>query len=269
MIKFVTTVNQRLFNDYGKRAMLEFDHFCGSGVELSLVFEGELPVDIGSYKKILIHEAKSSERSSFHRKFGQLKEANGLCIKYLNSEQTNLSVFYNYRYDAVRFSHKIFSIWEEYIRSRKTADYLVWIDADIRVLKKFEKSDLLNFVPDQHELVAYLGRKQFPKPNPYSEGGWYAFNLNNMLTERFLETLLGLYNSGEIFALKEWHDCIAFDSVREIFEESGASFKNLSKGIEELEHPFINCGLERYFDHLKGPARKKLGRSLESDKKSN
>ncbi len=268
MIKFVTTVNQKLFNEYGKRALSEFDYFCGPGIEMSLVFEGDLPADIGSYDKILIHEAKSRERSGFHRKFGQLKEANGLCIKYLNSEKTSLSVFHNYRYDAVRFSHKMFSIWEEYLRSRKTADYLVWIDADIRVLKKFEESDLMRFLPDRDELVAYLGRTHFPKPNPYSEGGWYAFNLNNTLTERFIQTLMGLYNSGEIFALKEWHDCIAFDSVREMFEDSGASFKNLSKGIEELEHPFINCGLEQYFDHLKGPARKQLGRSLASDKKS-
>jgi hypothetical protein len=56
-----------------------------------------------------------------------------------------------------------------------------------------------------------------------------------------------------------------WDEVRKEFEAHGVHFKNISGKAVHLEHPFINCGLGEYFDHLKGPERKKMGKSLDSD----
>ena len=56
--------------------------------------------------------------------------------------------------------------------------------------------------------------------------------------------------------------------MRYEFEEyKKTNFKNISGKGFELEHPFINCGLEEFFDHLKGPNRKKEGRSFLDDYK--
>ena len=267
MIRFVTTINSHLYKEYGKRALSEFDQFCGTDVDMSLIFEGTVPEDIGDYKNIRIFSSESKERNNFSRKFGHLKELNGLVIKYLNEEKTKIHLTHNYRYNAMRFSHKIFSIWEEFERCKAIKKYLVWIDADIRVLRDFNHSNLLRFLPETDEIASYLGRKSFPKPNAYSEGGWYAFNLKNPFINNFISDLIGLYDTGDLFTLSEWHDCMAFDKIRLDYEKEGNKFKNLSFGIEDLEHPFINCGLEEFFDHLKGPERKRLGRSWEGDKR--
>ena len=42
-------------------------------------------------------------------------------------------------------------------------------------------------------------------------------------------------------------------------------FKNISGLYTNTEHPFVNCGLGEYFDHLKGDDRKKNGKSFEDD----
>lgn len=266
MVKFVTTINQNLYAEYGKRALSEFDQFCGERVQMSLVFEGEIPEDIDSYENIIIERAASRGRNEFMRRFGHLKELNGLVIKYLEEDKTKLHISYNYRYNAIRFAHKVFSICEEFERCKGKDDFLVWIDADIRVLNHFDDSTLLRFLPESYQLASYLGRNSFPKPNPYSEGGWYGFNLKHPQVENFIHDLSELYTTGELFTLREWHDCMAFDTIRTKYACAGERFKNLAEGIEDLEHPFVNCGLEEYFDHLKGPERKRLGRSKEADK---
>ena len=77
--------------------------------------------------------------------------------------------------------------------------------------------------------------------------------------------MIEIYLSGEIFSLKEWHDSWIWDHVRREFEKSNIVFKNLSgEKFEQLEHPFVNCNLGKYFDHLKGP-RKSAGYSPKED----
>jgi hypothetical protein len=70
-----------------------------------------------------------------------------------------------------------------------------------------------------------------------------------------------MYENGELFKLKEWHDCMVFDHVRTQYEKNGIKFSNLSAHLLEAEHPFMLTELAIYFDHLKGPQRKKIGHS--------
>ncbi len=74
-----------------------------------------------------------------------------------------------------------------------------------------------------------------------------------------------LYLTGEAFRFQEWHDSWLWDEVRKEFEAKGFAFKNISGKAAHLEHPFINCGLGVYFDHLKGPQRKQAGKSFDQD----
>ena len=112
--------------------------------------------------------------------------------------------------------------------------------------------------------MSYLGRK---KPW-YSECGFLGFNLKHKDFKDYIKRVIDIYTTGEIFSLEQWHDSWIWDLVRNEFEENrGSVFKNISGKGYELEHPFINCGLEEFFDHLKGPSRKEEGQSPDIDYK--
>jgi hypothetical protein len=116
-------------------------------------------------------------------------------------------------------------------------------------------------LPKEDEIASYLGRDSFPAPNPYSECGFLAFNLENSGTISFLRDFKDLYCSGEIFEQLEWHDSFLFDVMRRRYEIQGNRFRNISGDSGEVEHPFIHSHLGKYFDHLKGPMRKVKGTS--------
>jgi len=265
MLHFVTSVNENLFEKYGARAFREFEAYSDRSIRLHVVFEGDLPKTLPLYENVNFITFHSPEHRDFLAKFGHLHEANGLRIKaYLENGVQKVNLSWDYRYNAVRFSFKIFSI-TQVLRSIADSSHLVWLDADIRVLSPFNYTDLIPFLPADGELMAYLGRQNFPKPNAYSEAGWLAFNLNHPDINNFLSFVSDQYTSGKIFSQAEWHDSWIWDVARVNFESKGTRFKNISGALMDCEHPFINCGLGRYFDHLKGPERKELGRSPSRD----
>lgn len=268
MIFFVTSVNNKLYEEYGRRAFQEFDQYAGDDIQLIVKFEGNKPDDWSFSKKIQYSPLGSPSRTLFLRRFGNLKEAHGLRIQLNKGSPTgtNWSLHQDYRHNAIRFSHKVFSIIEA-AETVNSPDSLVWIDADIRVLNHFDSAELGPYLPGDDQLLGYLGRSNFPKPNAYTEGGWYAFNTQHKAFGHFISDLKNLYLNGDIFSLKEWHDCWAIDTLRAEYEKRGVKFKNISGSASALEHPFINCGLGDYFDHLKGPQRKLDGRSKENDYK--
>jgi hypothetical protein len=266
MVNFITSMNEALFHQYGKRALDEFDSYAGDNVKLLVMYEGEIPDYIPKYKRVAFKKLNGTQRSLFLERFSHLKEANGLRVNFEKNDRGEMlaKFYWDFRYNAVRFSHKIFSISES-LQHLNDCNHLVWIDADIRILRAFDENDLEDFLPEQTEIMAYLGRNEFPKPNPYSEGGWYAFNTNHDQFKNFINDITEYYPSGDIFKLTEWHDCWVVDTVRALYEQKGFVFKNISGPAINVEHPFVNCGLGKIFDHLKGPARKQNGRSFEKD----
>ena len=115
--------------------------------------------------------------------------------------------------------------------------------------------------------MSYLGRTHFPPGRPYSECGFLGFNLKHEEFKRFINRMVEVYSSGEIFSYVEWHDSWIWDQIRQEFEEKNINFKNISGPIfEKLEHPFVNCNLGKFFDHLKGN-RKNTGSSHKEDYK--
>lgn len=265
MLEIVTSLNQTLFDQYGRRAISEIEMYAGEEVRLNVVFEGKIPSGLPKYRRVRFVPFESAGHNLFLRRFGHLKEANGLRINFNDDgNKQTASLNWNFRYNAVRFAFKIFAI-DQILPALSSAQYLVWLDADIRVLRKFDLNDLTPFLPRDHELMAYLGRTKFPKPNPYSEAGWLGFNLRHIRAHEFFNFVAQQYTTGEIFSQAEWHDSWIWDVTRLEFEGQGVLFRNISGSAEEFEHPFINCGLGTYFDHLKGPERKAAGRSFPRD----
>lgn len=167
---------------------------------------------------------------------------------------------YNYRFDAVRFCHKVFATETAMIEARASGfDALIWLDADVLTHSPIPEgflSSLLEYDGD----VAYLARS-----GRHSETGFIVYRTND-LGESLVRAVADRYRSGEVFALAEWHDAFVFDICRRELEASThLNCTSLSDGYEGHGHPFVNSRLGQYMDHLKGDARKEQGRSKKRD----
>lgn len=162
-----------------------------------------------------------------------------------------------YRWDAVRFAHKVFSILHA---ARSTdADVLLWIDADTRFFADVKPAVLEALVPPDC-FLGYLAR-----PGSHSECGFVAYNLRHPATFPFLEAFEALYTRDLLFRELEFHDSYLFDVVRRRIEQQGHCSHDIGEGIgARADHVLVNSSLGAFMDHMKGD-RKDKGFSRSSD----
>ena len=263
-LAFVSSLNQKIYKDYGKNFINEFVQYASKEIKLYLVFEGDPPPELEIFpNNIIVIPFISNKHTHFMKFFGQLYEANGYKIKfYKESGENKININSDYHFNSVKFSYKPFAIHQLLPKLQKDIETLLWTDADLRCKKKFDSNSLKNFLPDNDILISYLGRK---KPW-YSECGFLGFNLKHPDLNNYINRVIDIYVTGEIFSLEQWHDSWIWDHVRLEFEKNkNTKFKNISGEGANFDHPFVNCGLEEFFDHLKGVDRKKMGKSFDSD----
>ncbi len=258
MKTFITSLNAKLFNQYGRQFLQGWEANAAPDVELIVCFEGQLdeldPKDLRGERYRII-PIESEVQNFFLNKFGNLREMRGMEFS-ANRDGKPYSVRYNYRFDAIRFSFKIFAFFKCMEMDLLKNDF-AWIDADIVCKRPFNSADLQAFFPEGEQLASYLGRKTFPSPNPYTECGFVGYNFAHPLCNDFITGMLDMYINDNFLLLKEWHDCMVFDYMRTNFEmNQGVAFKNLVGHLPESPDPFSKSGLSIYFDHLKGPTRK-------------
>jgi hypothetical protein len=263
-IAFVSSMNLKLYEYYGKRFLQEFAKFSSEDLLLFIIFEGfDYPEEILHIgKNIIIIPLVSTEHTNFLYKFGKLQEAKGLKIITVNENGVKkLKGTYDYRWNAIRFSFKPFSIHQVLGSIPSDLDYLIWTDADLRCKEKFGPNELIDFMPLDGEIMSYLGRE-----NSYSECGFLGFNMKNPQTKDYINRMIEIYESGEIFAIAQWHDSFIWDWARVEFEtKKNAKFRDISGDGRNKEHVYVNTKLSHYFDHLKGPQRKEAGTSSSED----
>jgi hypothetical protein len=163
---------------------------------------------------------------------------------------------HNYRFDAVRFAHKVAAL--ELAYRTGDADVMVWLDADCVTHADVDAEWLSGLLGDGD--FAYLRRAK-----KYPECGFMLFR-RNPATAEMLRRLVYLYRSGDLFRLEEWHDSWAIEKVR---HSMGGRLKcvSLSGSYEDTGHPFVNGPLGERLDHCKGK-RKQSGKSKASDLKT-
>ncbi len=269
MIDLVTTFNENIYNEYSKNLVNSFIEKSDNSLRLNVFYEGnfaEIKQKYNINDKIRFYEFNSGDWNIFYNKFGHLAEANGFKL-IKNSEKNGFDIDASYKWNAVKFSFKVFSI---YLASKldQISDKIVWIDADTICINEINKNVIKKFLPKDDELMTYLGRDSYPASYPHSETGFIGFNLLHEQFSSFIKTAISFYTTGEIFALKRYHDCVVYDTTRTIFEMAGNKFRNLSGKFISDDHPFVKCELGNYFDHLKGQ-RKTLGFSPEHPKNNN
>ena len=245
-VTVVTSFHARGYEDYGRRFIASFEQYWPFNYRLRLYLEGlrleSASPRISSYDLL----ATLPALAQFRQHHG------GSAVRRGRLPGPR----YDYRYDAVKFANKAFAIAHAG-RSCRTR-LLAWLDADTVTLKPVPASWLRDLIGNE-AFVAYLGRRWM-----HSETGFLAFDLGRPNARDFFGAYEALYTSGEIFNLREWHDCEAFDVTRAVFAgQERIRCRNLSQG--ETMHPFANSPIGEYLDHLKGPDRKRDGRSADID----
>jgi hypothetical protein len=160
---------------------------------------------------------------------------------------------YNINYDA-RMARKTFIQCDAV---KRYGGKVFWVDADV-----FTHSDVPETFPDDmlpdDKMCCYLGREGWY----YTESGFIGFNADHPLTSGFMKAYRNVFLSGGFLALKGWHDCFAFDAIKDCMPKD--QMVNLSKGLPDgTMHPFVNSALGAYMDHRKG--KRKDDRSTQSD----
>lgn len=248
----VTTFHQAGYEKYGRNMIESFDRHWPQNVWLTVYHEHECP-DISSDRitYVSLHD-RCPDLVKFKNAHKDNPNYNGMRMKDGSLDYTAN----HFKWDAVRFSNKVYCVADAV--TNIDSDWVIWLDADTFTFRSVPDGFLDTICPNQY-LACYLGRRN----GYHSECGWVAYNRTHNQTQNFIDEWKALYDSGELFTLREYHDSYVFDVMRIRYEEANkAEFYNLfdQRQMNGPGHPFINSALGRYIDHMKGK-RKDQGHS--------
>jgi hypothetical protein len=261
----VTTCHASGYADYGRRMVRSFDAHWPREVPLYLYAEDFAPDASGRVVARDLHAA-SPELVAFKARHADNRAAHGLVarrrwrlrVKWHKAKLRLRRIDWGlgHGWDAVRFSHKSFSIF--HAARHSPSDVLFWIDADVFIFADVPREFLETLMPPDC-LVSYLARPV------HSECGFVGYNLRHPAIRPFLADFESLYARDTLFRLSGTNDCYAFDAVRRHYERRGCRTHDIARGLGRgTGHVFVNSELGRFMDHLKGD-RKRHGASAPSD----
>jgi len=245
----ITSFSEKGYEMYGKRFVETFLEHWPESSKLTIYAETPLKidndrvevVDLFKYEGVTDFLSRIQNSDKIYQGVRPGKDKDG--------KQVDM---YDYRYDAYRFCRKVFAMTEF---ASRTEGKFMWLDADIITHTDVPETLLDDILPDD-KFTAYLGREW-----AHSETGFIAFNMKHEQAALFMGAFDNAYKSGSFRFLGEWHDCYVFDMIRELLDIEAV---DLAEGMH-MEHPFVNTVLGKYMDHLKGPERKKAGKSHDRD----
>ena len=247
----VTTFNHSGYQKYGRNMLNAFLKQWPTDQQI-IVYTENVDIDpsIKQDSRVIVRDLLSSvPLVDFKQRHANNPKANGFW-----PQDTK-----NFLFDAVRFSHKVFALYETVKNNPTGAQNIVWLDADTITHSPVPFDFLSKNFPSKGFGVSYLGRTE-----QYSECGWVVYHMATPQMYDFWETFANYYKNDTIFDLPEWHDSFVFDIVRKEYEAKGMVNHNITPGFVR-GHPFINCVLGDYMDHMKGP-RKDRGRSAKTER---
>lgn len=263
----VTTFNAKGYRKYAKKFLMTYLLNWPSDVILYAYAESCDIEEQGDNLIVRDLHASSQDIVNFKKKWRNVPKANGdISNDPIRSKRRDSGK--GFKWDAVRFSHKVYSIF--HCAKNCDADFLIWMDADMICHSPVSLTQIAELIPENKDLC-YLGRDgKFP------ECGLYSLNLKSNSVLSFLTEFQRVYDDAEngIFLMDEWHDSFVFEEVRKKF--TNLNCLNWSKSLGDLRphksnsvgegHPLINSKWGSFLDHLKG-SRKDLGKSLSTDLK--
>lgn len=170
------------------------------------------------------------------------------------AQRGNGAAKYNYRTDAVRFSHKVAALGAA---ANDDVDVLIWMDADTVTHTDVTVDWLESLFPETAE-IAWLDRAK-----KYPECGFLMSRLPAM--RPIIWEIVAAYQTGAIFRYPETHDSYVIQQVVEAAVRRGEiAVASLSGEGRNYGHPLVNSRVAECLDHLKG-GRKELGKSKPTD----
>ena len=244
----VTTFNKDGFEISGKKMIESFDKFWSKDILLNVYYEDMSQPKFRCSDRVIFYSFNDEVEKwyKFREKF--------FFKELIKPDNTSRSF---YIYSASKFAHKVYAMQKQI--EKKDCDHLIWLDSDTVTYKKVDAS-FLNSLINEESYLTYLGRDHL---NFHSETGFMIFNTKNKFHEIFWDKMMKMYDEGELFKEKEWHDCWIFDTVRKELEKN--SLKNinicllgLSKNDPNQYNVFDNSVLGEYMLHFKGNKKFKI-----------
>ena len=262
----VTSLSQRLWDKYANQTVgsfiAAFDDGFPDDVDSFMIW-----LDSDSEVQPFIENLGLSETVASKYKFGSLNTLNEYIIfermyggnvplneRGINPEK--IPAGSEFRFNYLPFAKKVFS-WAASYMSLPENDFLVWIDADIMLHRKFDTEFFKHFV--DFDLV-FLDR-DFP---------WYAAETGFFILkrtpemDRFVQLMLHVYISGFVFDMAEWHDGYVFKTLMKIGVDPNLKVLNLNRTMRERD-VFERTLLADFMEHKKGQKKNILKQGLGMD----
>lgn len=232
-----TSFNREGYELYGRKFLTSFVKYWD--IPLVVWYEGEKPDIV--HDNIEYYNLLSEPEVDGFIKENDLPACHGVIGRKEGGIVTN------YRFQSVKFGKKVLAL----TKFPTNVDWWIWIDADVVTKKKVTKA-FLETVCQNNSLISYLGRKDWD----HSECGFVCYRTGHPVVRTFLSKLRDTYLSGDVYAMREWHDSYVFDCLRKQFSEWEWAFDNISFGVPG-NHVWPETILGEYMEHNKGPKLKR------------
>jgi len=254
----VTTFHKAGYEKYGQKMIETFLKTWPSDITL-YVYSEDCEI-IESAPNLVVRDLHATVPAlvAFKEKWKNDPKANGL-VATGPVDRKGKAPGVGFRWDAIRFSHKIYSVC--HAAANCDADILLWMDADM-VCHTPVPHHFIDKMAAPNIGLGFLGREK-----KFTECGLYSMNLKDSATQEFLLEFQKAYDTGRLFTMSEWNDCWVFDIVRKEVKQRRPEWQwnDWSAGLIKGEgHPLINSAWGAYLDHLKGK-RKDYGKSAKTD----
>jgi uncharacterized Rossmann fold enzyme len=234
-IAVVTSFSPDGYELYGRRMVETFEKYWPADVKLYVYYEGEKP-EAASDRAEWVSLDKDEDRAAFMA---------------ANKDHPT-----DYNLQPVKFSHKVFAVTS----APRDTDWLIWLDGDVETIAPVTHEFLKSMYPDDI-VAAYMGRQWWN----HTECGFVAYRLDDD-GKRFLDDFRLMYTTGEIMEIGPYrgrlqrHDCVAFDLLREAYEQEGHSFHDLGEVHKGPDLDVMSfTPLARVMYHYKGKRKTQAG----------
>lgn len=251
-----TTFHKKGWELYGRKMAKSFDEHWPKEIKLYLYCE-----DLASFHASILKE-KLSDRVIIKDLFAECPQIKPFLKEYDNEKNRGVrGDNWDYRYDAIKFSYKVFA--QCHMIRNSQGKKIIYLDGDTLTFTEPPMNEVEKLLPNDC-MCTYLGRDETSKKTPFTETGYHMYNLGHPNIQEFADVFENIYTSGKVIDLRFQVDCYTFDVARRTIEgKYNIKNYNISPMGEKLgkKHPFVNSVLGTFMDHLKGPKRKVKGKS--------